>query len=107
MVVIVGDHDVTEDDGEKRVEVCGKLEHPDYDRYIKYRMQSCSVSHSHSLVSPQTMILLSSPSVSLSPSNMRYGLYAYQRCQALTMTLSWLLCQAGEPWLQVEALLTV
>merc|ERR1712013_345328 len=31
MVVIVGDHDVTEDDGEERVEVCSKLEHPDYD----------------------------------------------------------------------------
>ena len=33
MQVIVGDHDITEDDGEESVQVCGKMEHPDYDRY--------------------------------------------------------------------------
>ena len=33
MEVIVGDHNITVDDGEERVKVCGKLEHPDYDRY--------------------------------------------------------------------------
>ena len=30
--VIVGDHDVTVDDDEERFAVCGKVEHPDYDR---------------------------------------------------------------------------
>ena len=30
--VIVGDHDVTVDDGEERFAVCSKVEHPDYDR---------------------------------------------------------------------------
>jgi secreted trypsin-like serine protease len=30
--VIVGDHDVTIDDGEERFAVCGKVEHPDYDK---------------------------------------------------------------------------
>merc|ERR1712179_6267 len=32
MEVIVGDHDITVDDGEERVKVCGKLKRPDYDR---------------------------------------------------------------------------
>jgi hypothetical protein len=29
--VIVGDHDVTINDGEERFKVCSKVEHPDYD----------------------------------------------------------------------------
>ena len=31
-VVIIGDHDVTVDDGEERLAVCSKVEHPNYDR---------------------------------------------------------------------------
>ena len=30
--VIVGDHDVTVDDGQERFKVCSKVEHPDYNR---------------------------------------------------------------------------
>ena len=30
--IIVGDHDLTVDDGEERFAVCGIIEHPDYDR---------------------------------------------------------------------------
>ena len=55
----MGEHDVTEDDGEEKMEVCGKVEHPDYDRYTNCRIHSSSISQSHSLVTPMTMTLLS------------------------------------------------
>jgi len=35
MVVIVGDHDTSVDDGEERLAVCGKIIHPDYDGHVE------------------------------------------------------------------------
>ena len=33
--VVVGEHDWTVDDGQRRFNVCSKMEHPNFNRYLK------------------------------------------------------------------------